>query len=366
MGDKLANFLIVFIIIIIILLGIIYYVKNVGDYNYSIGGSISYVDETGENAITTNANTVSSNLEEDRAVIGAVSEEGAPNIYQGQSGYIYNNRHYYNSLNEYSKAIYNALEKNIENLKQGNYRINIDYEFNALLNDTNGAKELENSYHDAVNALNLDVPHLFYIDFSKMSLSIEKTTTLFNTTYKLYIDSDKLPNYFADGFNTSEAVKAAADQIANAKSIAKTGATGSSYFKARKLHDWIIDNMEYDGKSNQKATVYGALVEKKGVCESYARTYKYILDEFGIENILVTGKATNSSGKTEDHMWNYIKLNDKWYAVDVTWDDPIIIGGGTLSEATKHKYFLKRKWGTFQKSYRKTYNFTKWKNIFAS
>lgn len=347
MGDKLANFLIVFIMIIIVVLGGVYYVKNVGSYNYTVGGDIGYTEENVEEAMRANANTVSSNVEENRAVIGSVSEEGSANIYQGQSGYIYNNRHYYNSLDEYSKAIYNALEKNIENLKQGNYRVNIDYDFNALLNDANGSKELENSYHDAVNALNLDVPHLFYIDFSKMSLSIEKTTTLFNTTYKLYIDSDKLPNYFADGFNTSEEVSTAVNQITNAKNGAKMGVAGSDYFKARKLHDWIIDNMEYDGGSSQKATVYGALVEKKGVCESYARTYKYILDEFGIENILVTGKATNSSGKTEDHMWNYIKLNGKWYAVDVTWDDPIIIGGGTLSESSKHKYFLKRKWGTF-------------------
>ena len=43
-----------------------YYTKNIGNYNYSIGGSISYSEETGENVITTNANTVSSNLEENR------------------------------------------------------------------------------------------------------------------------------------------------------------------------------------------------------------------------------------------------------------------------------------------------------------
>lgn len=343
MGDKLANFLIVLIIIIIIVLGVMYYTKNIGNYNYSIGGSISYSEETGENAITTNANTVSSNLEENRAVIGSVSEGNSPNIYNGQSGYIYNNRHYYNSLSEYSKAIYDALEKNIDNLKTGNYKVDIDFDFSALLNTANGNKELEDNYNDAVNALNLDVPNLFYIDFSKMSLNIEKTSTLFNTTYKLFIDPGKLPNYFSDGFNTNDEINIAVNQITNAKKEAKVGVTGSDYFKARKLHDWIIDYMEYDSKSNQKATVYGALVEKRGVCESYARTYKYILDELGIENILVTGTATNSTGQTEDHMWNYIKLNDKWYAVDVTWDDPIIVGGGTLSESSKHKYFLMRK-----------------------
>lgn len=118
---------------------------------------------------------------------------------------------------------------------------------------------------------------------------------------------------------------------------------GTDYSKLRAVHDWIIDSMYYDGGSNQRASVYGAFVEKKGVCESYARAYKYILDDMGIENILVTGTAVNSSGTTEEHMWNYVKINENWYAVDVTWDDPIVIGGGVLSEEAKHRYFLLRK-----------------------
>lgn len=365
MGDKLANFLIVLIMIIIVVLGAMYYVKNVGNYSYSLGGSINFNEEIEGNAITANANTVSSSTsEENRATIGSVGDSS--NIYVNQSGYKYNNRQYYNSLSDYSKAIYDAIANNIENLKQGNYRIDIDYDFNGLLNSTNGSNDLEDYYLDAINAINLDIPHLFYIDFSKMSLRIEKTSTLFNTTYKLFIDSDKLPNYFAEGFNTNADVNTALNQIETAKNQAKVGVTGSDYFKVRKLHDFLIDSMEYNSGSSQKATIYGALVEKKGVCESYARTYKYILDELGIENILVVGDATNSNKQTEAHMWNYVKLNDKWYAVDVTWDDPVIIGGGTLSETTKHKYFLMRKPRILPKSHRETYNFSKWKNILTS
>ena len=39
-------------------------------------------------------------------------------------------------------------------------------------------------------------------------------------------------------------------------------------------------------------------------------------------------------------MWNYLKLDGLWYAVDPTWDDPVVLGGGTPSEETKHRYFL--------------------------
>ena len=126
----------------------------------------------------------------------------------------------------------------------------------------------------------------------------------------------------------------------NAKNKVKQTLTGTDYDKIKTLHDWIVDYMYYDSSSAHKASVYGAFAEKKGVCEAYARVFKYILDDTGIENILVTGKATNSSGVTEDHMWNYVKLNGTWYAVDATWDDPVVIGGGTVSDQVKHRYFL--------------------------
>ena len=31
----------------------------------------------------------------------------------------------------------------------------------------------------------------------------------------------------------------------------------------------------------------------------------------------------------------------KWYALDATWDDPIIIGNGRIGNDVKYKYFLK-------------------------
>ena len=33
-------------------------------------------------------------------------------------------------------------------------------------------------------------------------------------------------------------------------------------------------------------------------------------------------------------------LNNKWYAIDVTWDDPTIIGSGRVPTSTKTRYFL--------------------------
>ena len=81
-------------------------------------------------------------------------------------------------------------------------------------------------------------------------------------------------------------------------------------------------------------------MSKKSVCEGYARAFKYILDDLGIPCIIVCGVGTNTNGDTEKHAWNYVYLNNNWYAVDVTWDDPIITGG-KINDTIKSAYFLK-------------------------
>ena len=125
-----------------------------------------------------------------------------------------------------------------------------------------------------------------------MSLIIKTTSTLFSTKYELYIDVDeRYPNYYADGFSNRSQVESAISAVENAKNKVKQTLTGTDYDKIKTLHDWIVDYMYNDSSSAHKASVYGAFAEKKGVCEAYARVFKYILDDTGIENILVTGKG---------------------------------------------------------------------------
>ncbi|MDO4975117.1 MAG: transglutaminase domain-containing protein, partial [Alphaproteobacteria bacterium] len=80
---------------------------------------------------------------------------------------------------------------------------------------------------------------------------------------------------------------------------------------------------------------------KNVVCEGYARTFKYLMDELEIPCVLVSGIAVDEDGKSERHAWNYVYLKNDWYAIDVTWDDPIIIGNGRVDSNIKYKYFLK-------------------------
>ncbi|MBQ8303559.1 MAG: hypothetical protein IJX79_01215, partial [Clostridia bacterium] len=60
-----------------------------------------------------------------------------------------------------------------------------------------------------------------------------------------------------------------------------------------------------------------ALVWGYTVCEGYARTMKYLCRKLGIECLIVTGTSKN-----EQHMWNMVRLDDEWYHIDSTWNDP--------------------------------------------
>ena len=253
----------------------------------------------------------------------------------------HNNRFYYNQLDNYSKAIYDAVYDNKEYLKQGNYKIDLDYDFSPILDKNSDNTLINNYYNDAMNALNLDVSSLFYIDYSKMSLSIETTTSILGTKHELNISSGNNENYLHSNFSSQSEIENAISNLLNIKHNVINKAVGSTYNKLTIMHDWLIENIEYDSSSVNKNTIYGALIDRKTVCEGYARTFKYLLDELEIDNVLIVGTAQNSAGNTEEHMWNYVKLNDRWYAVDCTWDDPILVNGvGTINYETKHKYFM--------------------------
>jgi hypothetical protein len=67
----------------------------------------------------------------------------------------------------------------------------------------------------------------------------------------------------------------------------------------------------------------GSTGEEGPVCEGYARAFKVLCDRLGIPCVLTSGFAKSKpSGATEQHMWNYVRIDGQWYGVDVTWNDP--------------------------------------------
>ncbi len=344
MINKFTNLLMVLIIIVIIVFGGIYYYKMQNmSKSYALEPDVNKVQDINDVHQVVHSNSTTS--ENDTQVIIPSINTNSLGMYNtdgsGQNEkYKYNNRYYYNQLDNYSKALYQAVENNLDELKYGTCNINIDYDFSSILQNTDDKYALKPYYDDAIDALSLDIPDLFYIDFSKLRLFVETKTNIFGTKYKIYLGTKEGESLYKEGFSSKAQVDTALNQINAVKNNLVNIVYANDYHKIREAHDWIIENVSYDDDEIYKSDVYGTLIDKRAVCEGYARTYKCILDELGINNILATGIATNSEGNSENHMWNYVLLNNNWYAVDVTWDDPIIVGGGVLSNATKHRYFL--------------------------
>jgi len=106
--------------------------------------------------------------------------------------------------------------------------------------------------------------------------------------------------------------------------------------KALFLHDYLayhydFDQTEYETEEEEYVchSAYGMLTRNMGVCEGYACLYSMLLNREGIETHLMTSDKLG-------HAWNIVKIDDKWYHVDVTWDDFYYHEG-----AMKHNSFLK-------------------------
>ena len=148
--------------------------------------------------------------------------------------------------------------------------------------------------------------------------------------------------------NYKQALTAYRDTIQavdNALNAAKSQKT--EYDKYKALHDYIINNMDYDydEATNIRSkitpnTLYIGLVKGKGICYIYADIYKYLCNELGLYCETVSGDAKGIlySGDTPSwgfgHDWNIVRIEDNYYHVDVTWDYPF--PGGSL----RYEYFM--------------------------
>ena len=340
MKDKIISFLLISIIIAI--LGVI---STLGYMVYSEmtkDGTIEIEFENGTGFpkiqyVPSNNQTVDMILDENMFT-GIEGTTTTTEIVAKQSRYLYE------QLDDTAKAIYTKLYKNKENLKTGTYKIEFGNAFQSLLAEEGGDDKLKIQYQSAIEALIYENPDIFYLDVTKMYINIEKITKITGTKYNVYIDHGNEINYLSKGFYSREDIEKYENQIEEVKNQIISTINGfNDYKKIKIIHDYLIDTIEYESDLTQNNVydIYGALVAKKCVCEGYAKAFQYLMNELGIENTIIIGTGTNSRNQTENHAWNYVKLNGNWYAVDTTWDDPIVTGGGKVSQKVKYEYFLR-------------------------
>lgn len=106
------------------------------------------------------------------------------------------------------------------------------------------------------------------------------------------------------------------------------------------IHDWIINNTQYD-ETYTIYDPYNTLLKHTGVCAGYALLAQRMFTLSGIESILITGDTGSKDGVM--HEWNMVHIDGRWYHVDCTWDDPTYKEDDTTNkykrEYRKYKYY---------------------------
>lgn len=81
-----------------------------------------------------------------------------------------------------------------------------------------------------------------------------------------------------------------------------------------------------DDEDGKISTVYDALVEHKSSSAGIAIAFKTMASINNISSIVVTGKYYENSDEGKDHFWNYVEYDDKWYLLDATISDCLMLG----------------------------------------
>lgn len=92
------------------------------------------------------------------------------------------------------------------------------------------------------------------------------------------------------------------------------------------IYDYICQNVVYDRDHLDQDdyylqyTSYAALINKKAVCQGYANLFYQMCLAAGVTNVRIDDGESNNGRVSGGHAWNIVKLGNKWYYADPTWD----------------------------------------------
>ncbi|WP_161980653.1 IdeS/Mac family cysteine endopeptidase [Streptococcus sp. S784/96/1] len=288
---------------------------NSEDVNSKIPVSENTLDKENTIAITENPQLDSLGSEE---VKKAILETPAPNYYEDERYQLSQTEVLVKKDEKVQLKLTNITTN--EEVKEINWYVRTDYPQTEV-------------YNSEETIIGEDKKELLRLDKDGTVTSLnthEKSQTVelwAEHNKHLYRALVKLP-----GTEEMEAIQQ--DRKANAKAdeIVKAFENLSDVEKAKAAHDWLVDNVQYVDRPGKDQSAYSALVENKTVCAGYAKAFKLLMDKMGIPCHTKQGGIVGS----QNHLWNMIELDGKWYHVDATWDDL----GHTHLNYHRYEYFL--------------------------
>jgi hypothetical protein len=142
-----------------------------------------------------------------------------------------------------------------------------------------------------------------------------------------YLEIDTVTYKYSFGYYTTQEQEntfiSTADSVMSSLGLSSMS---SDYDKVCAIYSYIADNVTYDKEHLNdpnymlKQSAYAALINKTAVCQGYASLFYYMANNAGLDCRIIKGDSKNFEGNWEHHAWNLVKLDGKYYFVDVTWD----------------------------------------------
>ena len=139
---------------------------------------------------------------------------------------------------------------------------------------------------------------------ASISYDYQRTYAAYTYTMRYYTDA-------AQEETVDAAVKSLIDELGIAYK--------NDYQKVKAVYEWIADHVEYEYNYDSVDTdliyaAYGALIDRKAVCQGYSVLFFRMMRELGIDCRVISG-----IGNGGNHAWNIVKLGNKYYNIDSTW-----------------------------------------------
>lgn len=173
-------------------------------------------------------------------------------------------------------------------------------------------------YCDVYQIIYDDEPSLFYID-KKMQYAVNSSTKRLASSKMFY------------KYSSSEIYKMQSEIDTEVNKIfAMITSDMTDYDKVKLFNDVLASSVVYDETASNCRDIYGVFVDKKAICGGFSKAFSYLCSKAGIETAAVTGDADG-----QPHMWNKVKIDGKWYNVDVTY----AVSNSTEGNYVRYDYF---------------------------